>query len=323
MRILVADDDPVSRRLMQGILERNGYEVVLASDGLRACALLTNADAPRLALIDWMMPELDGPAVCREVRRHRSDSYVYIALLTARQSSCDIVEGLEAGADDYLIKPCHPAELKARLLTGRRILSYEDKLIASREDMHYRATHDSLTDLANRASILSELKQAMETSVRRQSDFSVLLCDIDHFKETNDRYGHLVGDHVLEEVARRLRQSIRKTDTVGRYGGEEFLIVLDGCGPEHIGACAEQVRCAINGEKIHSGQYGMEVSVSIGAVTFSGQSTDPTAPTSVEQLLHAADEALYKAKTHGRDRVSIWAPSRAYDTSAPALNSAK
>lgn len=314
MKILVADDDPVSRRLMQRILERNGYEVVLATDGVSACLALTGHEAPRLALLDWMMPELDGPAVCREVRQHRHDSYVYIVLLTAKQSSCDIVEGLEAGADDYLIKPCHPAELKARLLTGRRVLNYEDKLVASREDMHYRATHDSLTGLANRASILACLEEAMESAVRRQGDVSVLLCDIDHFKAINDSYGHLAGDEVLQEVSKRLARSVRKTDAIGRYGGEEFLVVLDGCGIEDLRPCAEQVRSAISGTRIDVDAQALDVSLSIGATTFHGRDIETGTRMSVAQLLRAADEAMYQAKIQGRNRVLFGSSRTAVST---------
>jgi diguanylate cyclase (GGDEF)-like protein len=305
MKILVADDDPVSRRLMQGILERNGYEVILAEDGLSACRELTGAGAPRLALIDWMMPELDGPGVCREVRRRRHDSYVYIALLTAKQSSADIVAGLEAGADDFLTKPCHPAELKARLLTGRRILSYEDKLVESREVMRHRATYDSLTQLLNRASILARLEETIETAMRTKSEFSLLLCDVDHFKQINDLYGHLAGDAVLEEVAKRLVRSVRKSDQVGRYGGEEFLIVLDACGAESLGPCADQVRAAVCGASIELHDRALDVSVSIGAATFAGWGGN--AP--VEHLLKRVDSALYAAKAGGRNCVSISGPA--------------
>jgi two-component system, cell cycle response regulator len=317
MRILVADDDRVSRLLMQGILQRNGYEVILAEDGLSACRELTNPDSPRLALIDWMMPELDGPGVCREVRRRRHDSYVYIALLTAKQGNADIVEGLEAGADDYLTKPCHPAELKARLLTGRRILSYEDKLVESREAMRFRATHDALTELWNRASILTHLRQAMEIASRRRSALSVLLCDIDHFKRINDLYGHLAGDSILQEVSSRLLRSVRKTDRVGRYGGEEFLVVLDGCRAEDLKLCAEQVRTAVSGTQIRSTGHALDVSVSIGAITFEGWSGHA----SVEQLLKLADEALYQAKASGRNCVSLWGDALSSDGLLSRLDS--
>lgn len=301
MKILVADDDSVSRRLLQGILQRIGYEVMLAEDGLTAARLLTSLDGPRLALVDWMMPELDGPGVCREVRRSRHESYVYIALLTARQASADIVEGLEAGADDYLTKPCHPAELKARLLTGRRILSYEDKLVESREAMRYRATHDALTNLWNRGSILTHLRQAMERCVEARNTMSVLLCDIDHFKRINDLHGHLAGDSVLEEASVRLARSVRKSDCVGRYGGEEFLVILEGCQAEDLSACAEQVRMSVCGSGMRTAAGTLDVSISIGAVTFAGAG----GLVSPEHLLRMADHALYDAKADGRNRVCV------------------
>src|SRR6202044_593173 len=140
---------------------------------------------PRLALIDWMMPGLDGPGVCREVRTRHNDLYVYILLLTSKESSEDIVHGLEAGADDYLTKPCHPAELHARLHTGRRILQLEDRLIEAREEMRYKATHDALTGLLDRGAILSLLQGELLRSTRERSPVSLLLCDIDHFKQIN------------------------------------------------------------------------------------------------------------------------------------------
>lgn len=300
MKILVADDDSVSRRLLQGVLQKHGYDVILAADGLTACRELTSAEGPRLALIDWVMPELDGLGVCREVRRRRSESYVYIALLTAKQSNADIVEGLEAGADDYLTKPCHPAELKARLLTGRRILSYEDKLVESREAMRFRATHDDLTKLSNRASILSQLRHSMAVAMQRKTDVSILLCDIDHFKQINDRYGHLAGDAVLEKVAARLLGSVRKEDRVGRYGGEEFLVVLEGCKARDLKSCAEQVRMAVSGTPVDTNAGPLDVSISIGAATFQGWRGNTP---SVEHLVKTADGALYEAKASGRNCV--------------------
>ncbi len=230
MKILLADDDRVSRLLMQRTLEKFGYEVVLAEDGRTAAEILSRGDGPRLALVDWMMPQLDGPGLCRELRvSQRDGSYVYILLLTSRHDSEDVVAGLEAGADDYLTKPCHPAELRARLHTGRRILSLEETLVRAREEMRFSATHDALTTLWNRASILALVRSELQRSARDGSPPSILLCDIDHFKLVNDHHGHLIGDIVLEEVARRLISSVRAYDAVGRYGGEEFLIVLSNC----------------------------------------------------------------------------------------------
>ena len=195
---------------------------------------------PRLALIDWMMPGLDGPGVCQEVRTRHNDLYVYIVLLTSKESSEDIVKGLEAGADDYLTKPCRPAELKARLHTGRRILQLEDKLVEAREGMRFKATHDPLTSLWDRGAILTLLRSELNRSERAHSPISLLLCDIDHFKSINDGYGHQTGDEVLEEVSTRLLDGVRSHDAVGRYGGEEFLVLLNGCSGEQLKERAEE-----------------------------------------------------------------------------------
>ena len=194
MKILIADDDPVSRLLMQRTLEKFGYEVLLADNGRKAAEILSRSDGPRLALIDWMMPELDGLGVCREIRSGQRDgSYVYILLLTSRQDSEDVVAGLEAGADDYITKPCHPAELRARLHTGRRILSLVETLVQAREEMRFKATHDGAhARLWNRASILSLVRSELHRSAREARPTSILLCDIDHFKHVNDEHGHLI-----------------------------------------------------------------------------------------------------------------------------------
>jgi len=299
VKILLADDDPVSRRLMERMLQRGGYEVITVENGREAARELTAAGGPRLALIDWMMPELDGPAVCREVRSRIDGAYVYILLLTSKQSSEDIVKGLQAEADDYLTKPCHPAELKARLHTGRRILQLEDKLVEAREDMRFKATHDALTSLWDRGAILALLRSELSRSKREHSSVSVLLCDIDHFKQVNDVHGHQVGDEVLEEVSTRLLDAVRPYDAVGRYGGEEFLIVLNGCSAEDLEVRAEQARKAICGRVFSTSDGSILVSMSIGAITI--QDWDKT--DAVQPFLKEADEALYRAKAAGRNRV--------------------
>jgi diguanylate cyclase (GGDEF)-like protein len=299
VKILLADDDPVSRRLMERMLQRGGYEVITVENGREAARELTAAGGPRLALIDWMMPELDGPAVCREVRSRIDGAYVYILLLTSKQSSEDIVKGLQAEADDYLTKPCHPAELKARLHTGRRILQLEDKLVEAREDMRFKATHDALTSLWDRGAILALLRSELSRSKREHSSVSVLLCDIDHFKQVNDVHGHQVGDEVLEEVSTRLLDAVRPYDAVGRYGGEEFLIVLNGCSAEDLEVRAEQARKAICGRVFSTSDGSILVSMSIGAITI--QDWDKT--DAIQPFLKEADEALYRAKAAGRNRV--------------------
>ena len=301
MKILVADDDSISRRLMQRILERSGYEVVTAEDGMHAVKELRRPDGPRLALVDWMMPKLDGPALCRKVRERHDDLYVYIILLTAKEQNTDMVAGLEAGADDYLTKPCQPAELRARLHTGRRILQLEDKLIDAREEMRFKATHDGLTSLWDRGAILALARASMYRSSIESFSTSLILCDIDHFKQINDVYGHLAGDEVLQEAASRLRSALRSTDAVGRYGGEEFLLVLSGCGRDQLKALGEQVRRSFDARPFVTTYGTIPVSLSAGAVTI--EDWDRSIP--VEQYLNAADAALYEAKRSGRNRVAL------------------
>jgi two-component system cell cycle response regulator len=299
VKILVADDDPVSRRLMERILQRSAYDVIPVENGRQAAHELARDGGPRLALIDWMMPGLDGPGVCREVRTRHNDLYVYILLLTSKESSEDIVKGLEAGADDYLTKPCHPAELKARLHTGRRILQLEDKLVDAREGMRFKATHDPLTSLWDRGAILALLRSELNRSERAHSPVSLLLCDVDHFKSINDGYGHQTGDEVLEEVSTRLLEGVRSHDAVGRYGGEEFLIVLNGCSGEQLKERAEDIRGSISCSPLSTSHGSISVSMSMGAITI--ENWDKSI--SIEQILKQADLALYRAKAAGRNRV--------------------
>jgi len=200
MKILIADDDRISRRLMERTLQRSGYDVTTVEDGLQAVEELSKPDGPRLALIDWMMPKLDGTALCREIRGRKNERYVYMVLLTANELNEDLVTGLQAGADDYLTKPCHSAELNARLHAGRRILLLEDQLMAATEAMRFKATHDALTSLWDRGAIISMLRSALSRSSREERPVSIMLCDVDHFKNINDVHGHIVGDEVLREV---------------------------------------------------------------------------------------------------------------------------
>lgn len=315
MKILVADDDFLSRRLMERMLERNGYEVITAENGREAAEILSGDDSPRLALIDWMMPELDGPGLCRKVRSRHDTRYIYITLLTAKQASEDVVVGLEAGADDYLVKPCNPEELKARLRTGIRILDLEDKLVEAREEMRFKATHDALTSLWNRGAVVADFERELARSRREKGVLSVLICDIDHFKQVNDVYGHQAGDEVLRQVSSRLLSSVRSYDRVGRYGGEEFLIVLSGCDSQLAQKRAENIRHAVAACPFKTSMGLLSLSMSIGVLT----DGDWDSELSSAQLLNEADRALYRAKESGRNCVEL-ASSMLNDSSIAGRN---
>ena len=305
MKILIADDDAVSRRLLERTLLRAGYEVVAVVNGRQAVENLTGPDMPRLVLLDWMMPELDGPGVCREIRNRRDQSYVYMILLTSRESKEDVIAGLESGADDYLIKPFIADELKARLRVGERILHLEDRLVEAREQMRFKATHDHLTSLWNRGVIVDLLGRELTRSQRENVCTALILGDLDHFKNINDRYGHLVGDQVLREVARRLLHSVRSYDFVGRYGGEEFLIVLNNCRPDSALARAEEIRKSICTRPVQTDVGPLEVTMSSGLLRSTDWGHRPA-----EDLIHEADSALYAAKTAGRNRVQMAEPDQ-------------
>jgi len=312
MRILIAEDDALSRTMLERALQRGGYDVIAVEDGELALEHLAGGDPPRLALLDWVMPHKTGIEVCVQVRRKKDRAYTYLILLSSKESKQDIVQGLEAGADDYLTKPFDVEELKARLRAGERILELEDRLVEARESMRFQATHDLLTSLWNRGVILELMSREVQRSQREQNCTAVMLCDIDHFKRVNDEYGHSTGDDVLCEVARRLQHSVRSYDMVGRYGGEEFLVVLNRCEPESAVARVENLREAIGRKPIAARGKSIPVTISIGLVL----STD-FAGGDMDELVLEADEALYAAKRPGRNCVRV-ARRREYEAEAGA-----
>jgi two-component system cell cycle response regulator len=297
MKILIADDDPVSSRLLDRLLVKWGYEVIAAHDGSEAWEVLQAENAPRVALLDWIMPGIDGLEICRRVRARSSQPYVYIMLLTANDKVGNLVEGLESGADDYLTKPFHPQELRARLRVGLRMLDLESRLVEARESLRFKASHDSLTTIWNRGAIIEMLERELSRARRDGSSVGILLADIDHFKRVNDTRGHLVGDEVLRAVTGRLKGEVRSYDSVGRYGGEEFLILLPGCDNPKLTAKAERLVRVVERSSIGTSTGTVAVTISIGGIA-SGDC--PHAD--VNKLLLGADTALYRAKVSGRNR---------------------
>ena len=295
--VLIADDDPISRRLLQVSLTGAGYRVTTVADGSDALHAMNQENCPRLVVLDWMMPSLDGVDVCRTVRHAAREPYLYIILLTAKGHQTEIIEGLEAGADDYITKPYDLQELKARLRAGKRIIELQEQLVAAREQLRMQATHDSLTGLFNRAAILEALEREVVRSNRERHPMAVIMADIDHFKDINDTYGHPVGDAVLQETARRMLASFRVYDFVGRYGGEEFLVVVPSSELPMAVELAERLRQQISTQPVNVGGTMIHVTLSLG-VAASGAGANQSV-----QLLHHADEALYAAKRAGRNRV--------------------
>ncbi len=292
MRVLIADDDPAALLLLESVLEDWGYEVTTARDGAEAWDVLRRADSPPLAILDWMMPGLDGVEVCRKVRQEGEAPYVYLILLTGKVRTQDIVQGMEAGADDYVSKPFEEQELKVRLRAGRRIVELH-------ESLRIQATCDALTGIWNRRMILESLARDSARAAREGTSIGVIMADLDHFKRLNDTHGHLAGDAALREASRRMGLALRPYDSLGRYGGEEFLIVLPGCDLPGALAAAERVRHAIAETPVVLPTGTIPITVSLGMATGRGPHLD------ADGLIRVADEALYRAKRGGRNRVAV------------------
>lgn len=297
MRVLAADDNPISQTVLRSMLQKWGYEVVSASDGDQAWQLLHSPQPPSMAILDWMMPGTDGVEICRRLRAAGGEPYTYILLLTSRSDLKDVVEALDAGADDYLTKPFNSSELRARLRAGRRIVELQEQLLAAQEELRLRATHDGLTGLLNRSAIMEILRRELARCSRENRPISIVMADLDKFKHINDSFGHQAGDAVLREAAARMCSSFRCYDSVGRYGGEEFLVVLPACDEGEVWSLGERFRLLISASPFTFGQSGLTITCSIGCATQpAGDFWD------ADSMIRLADEALYDAKNSGRNR---------------------
>ncbi len=308
MQILIADDDPTSRLLLKAIVTKLGHECLVAEEGSSAWDLLSSGGIDVL-LTDWMMPGIDGPELCRRVRDTPGESYVYIVLTTGLDHPEHVLEGMSAGADDYLIKPVDSFAVRTRLVAAERVTELHTMLARTQAELERvnvelleRSLTDQLTGLGNRRRMEEDVARTHARAVRAGRPYGVALFDIDHFKLYNDHYGHVAGDDTLRRVAAEIDLVVRAGECAFRYGGEEFLLLVPDCDPgDSIVVTAERVRRAVAEAAIpHCAQPSAPP-----FVTLSGGVScwTPGSSLSALEVIEQADEALFEAKSAGRNRV--------------------
>lgn len=301
-RILFADDDPLEQKILSTVLEKNGHEMILAKDGRQAWDLLQRENL-RFLITDWSMPTMDGLELTRMIRAADLPGYIYIILLTARDQSNDIVTGLEAGADDYLKKPFAPQELLARIAVGERILHLEDRLKAMLSKLEQQAMYDGLTNVMNRRAIYLFAQGQLERARRAGDPFSLIFLDLDNLKAINDQHGHLFGDVALKAVVRTLQTGSRPYDGVGRWAGDEFIIILPGVDAANALKIANRILQSVSGQRLPVADGAeMKITLSAGIVTLPKVTSSEH---TLDALVDSADEALYRAKRGGRNQVQF------------------
>ncbi len=296
VKLLLAEDERLSREHLEETLTSWGYDVTATHDGAKALAMLLKPDAPRLAMLDWEMPGLSGIEVCRVLRSRVDDPYVYVLLCTGRDGQQHLINGLTAGADDYVRKPIDLQELEVRIRAGRRVVLLQDRLLEAQVELERRALYDSLTGAKNRGAIADVLRRELSRSQRTHRPVSVILSDVDHFKQVNDVHGHPAGDAVLVEFVERMKGIVRIHDDIGRWGGEEFLAVLPECPADDAMGVAERLRSSLSGRSVEAARTMLSVTASFGVAGTDQGYED------VVTIIAAADAALYAAKAAGRNR---------------------
>lgn len=293
--VLVAEDSAVVRAVVRRQLEERDFAVVEAVNGLEALRL-AREHQPDVVLLDIEMPKLDGWGVLAELVNDPVLCNTPVVFVTGRTATEEVVEGLRLGAHDYLRKPFDDAELLARVTAAARVKALHDELADQAVEYDRVSRLDALTGLHNRRHLDEHLYRHAAASKRHKQHLGVLMIDIDHFKAVNDRLGHAAGDEVLCEVSRRLVRSLRADDLAGRWGGEEFVVVLPLTDGEGTRAAAERVRVAVGGAPVQLADRSVEVTISVGCASAVGEAAD--------ELLRRADAALYEAKEAGRNRAA-------------------
>lgn len=310
MKLLLVDDEELSMAYLKEVVKPWGYEVITASDGRQAWGLLENEQEPVLAVVDWVMPDIDGIELCRRIRDRAQGNLIYVIMLTVRSDKEGLVLALNSGADDYISKPFYAEELKSRLQVGRRMLEYQytlscltDELIQANQELHRMVAIDGLTGIPNRRHFEERYKEEWRRAVRDGIPLAVIMIDIDYFKKYNDFYGHIAGDNCLKQVAQVLSDTIsRAGDLVARCGGEEFVVLLPNTDSVGAVVVAEALRSAVNRLALaHCGSSSQLLSISLGVAAGLPQQGDNSA-----ELLKKADRALYQAKAAGRNNVRIY-----------------
>jgi diguanylate cyclase (GGDEF)-like protein len=296
MKILLVEDSAVDRHNIGSYLKEWHLDYSAVESGTKALKILEGPNPPTMALLDWLLPGMDGIELCRRIRaRGGNGRYIYTVMLTAKNRKQDLLTAMAAGADDYLAKPVDASELRARIMVGKRILDLQQSL-------SFAATHDFLTDLLNRSEIVDALQREISRSEREGRPATVIMADVDHFKQINDTLGHAAGDTVLREIAERLKSDLRPYDLAGRYGGEEFLLILPGCDLATGTRRADEIRRLVERDPISTGCGTRDLTVSMGVTV-----TPTTRGQSLAAILQQADSALYAAKNNGRNRVEAFA----------------
>ena len=296
MKVLIAEDDMTSRIILDSILKKWGFTVILTCNGKQAWDVMQSKDAPMLAILDWQMPEMNGIEVCQRIRKMESSDPPYLIVLTSKDEKKDIVKALEAGANDFISKPYDNEELQARINVGKRMITLQSELGDAYEALKHEAMHDHLTHIYNRRAIMELLEKEIAREKREKIGLCVGMCDIDHFKKVNDTYGHQIGDEVLISFTRFVTDKLRLNDHVGRIGGEEFLIVANGSKELEQKIMFERICDHVRNSELASEKGDISITVSIGVARYTGVEN-------ADGLLAAADKALYHAKKIGRDRI--------------------